>query len=57
MVYGVRLILMLIPITEAFPQAKGEAEAELVAMNRTGTIDAVMTDDSDIFAFGGRLVL
>ncbi|KAG1887564.1 PIN domain-like protein [Suillus subluteus] len=37
--------------------AEGEAEAELAAMNRTGTIDAVMTDDSDVFAFGGRLVL
>ncbi|KAG1745319.1 PIN domain-like protein [Suillus lakei] len=37
--------------------AKGEAEAELAAMNGAGMIDAVMTDDSDVFAFGGRLVL
>ncbi|KAG2130467.1 PIN domain-like protein [Suillus bovinus] len=37
--------------------AKGEAEAELAAMNGTGMIDAVMTDDSDVFAFGGRLIL
>ncbi|KAG1864323.1 PIN domain-like protein [Suillus subluteus] len=32
--------------------ARGEAEAKLAAMNSAGTIDAVMTDDSDVFAFG-----
>ncbi|KAG1766269.1 PIN domain-like protein [Suillus occidentalis] len=31
--------------------AKGEAEAKLAAMNRAGMIDAVMTDDSDVFTF------
>ncbi|KAG2741155.1 hypothetical protein P692DRAFT_20881040 [Suillus brevipes Sb2] len=36
---------------------KAEAEAKLAAMNGAGMIDAVMTDDSDVFAFGGRLVL
>ncbi|KAG1884894.1 PIN domain-like protein [Suillus subluteus] len=37
--------------------ARGEAEAELAAMNSVGTIDAVMTDDSDVFAFGCRCVI
>ncbi|KAG2126075.1 PIN domain-like protein, partial [Suillus cothurnatus] len=37
--------------------ARGEAEAELAAMNSTGAIDAVMTDDSDVFAFGCRCVI
>ncbi|KAG1867022.1 PIN domain-like protein, partial [Suillus tomentosus] len=37
--------------------ARGEAEAELAAMNSAGAIDAVMTDDSDVFAFGCRCVI
>ncbi|KAH7905013.1 PIN domain-like protein [Hygrophoropsis aurantiaca] len=38
-------------------KARGEAEAELAAMNAAGLIDAVMTDDSDTFVFGARVVL
>ncbi|KAI0735529.1 PIN domain-like protein [Earliella scabrosa] len=37
--------------------AAGEAEAELAAMNALGIIDAVMTDDSDAFLFGARVVI
>lgn len=37
--------------------AKGEAEAELAAMCSVGAVDAVMTDDSDVFAFGCRRVI
>ncbi|KAG1897552.1 uncharacterized protein F5891DRAFT_1191747 [Suillus fuscotomentosus] len=37
--------------------AAGEAEAQLALMNRAGIIDAVMTDDSDIFIFGAQTVL
>ncbi|KAG1875059.1 PIN domain-like protein, partial [Suillus tomentosus] len=37
--------------------AAGEAEAQLALMNRAGIIDAVMTDDSDIFVFGAQTVL
>jgi hypothetical protein len=38
-------------------QAKGEAEAELAAMCSAGAVDAVMTDDSDVFAFGCQRVI
>ncbi|KAH7908682.1 PIN domain-like protein, partial [Hygrophoropsis aurantiaca] len=38
-------------------RARGEAEAELAAMNAVGLIDAVMTDDSDVFVFGAQAVL
>ncbi|KAG0692700.1 PIN domain-like protein [Suillus ampliporus] len=38
-------------------QAAGEAEAQLVQMNSTGVIDAVMMDDSDAFVFGAHTVL
>ncbi|KAG2745158.1 PIN domain-like protein [Suillus brevipes Sb2] len=37
--------------------AAGEAEAQLGLMNRAGVIDAVMTDDSDVFVFGAHTVL
>ncbi|KAG1781374.1 PIN domain-like protein, partial [Suillus placidus] len=37
--------------------AVGEAEAQLALMNRAGVIDAVMTDNSDIFVFGAQTVL
>ncbi|KAG1846026.1 hypothetical protein F4604DRAFT_1936647 [Suillus subluteus] len=37
--------------------ARGEAEAKLAAMNSAGTIDAVMTDDSDVFAFSCRCII
>ncbi|KAG2746608.1 hypothetical protein P692DRAFT_201665508, partial [Suillus brevipes Sb2] len=57
MVCTVHLVLMFVLATDSSPQAKGEAEAELAAMNGAGMIDAVMTDDSDVFAFSGRLVL
>ncbi|KAF8228009.1 PIN domain-like protein [Tricholoma matsutake] len=38
-------------------QAHGEAEAELAWMSREGLIDAVFTDDSDVFVFGASNVL
>lgn len=38
-------------------QAPGEAEAELAYLNRIGRIDAIMTEDSDVFAFGATCVL
>lgn len=38
-------------------KAPGEAEAELALLNRLGIIDAVMTEDSDIFAYGAQLVI
>lgn len=40
-----------------FQQAAGEAEAELAYLNRTGVIDAVMTDDVDAFVFGATTVI
>ena len=38
-------------------QAPGEAEAELAFLNRTGVIDAVLSDDVDTFVFGGTVVI
>ncbi|KAG2146592.1 PIN domain-like protein [Suillus bovinus] len=37
--------------------AAGEAEAQLALMNNAGIINAVMTDDSDIFVFGAKTVI
>ncbi|KAF9784713.1 hypothetical protein BJ322DRAFT_864126 [Thelephora terrestris] len=37
--------------------APGEAEAELAFLNRTGVIDAVLSDDVDTFVFGGKMVV
>ncbi|KXJ91681.1 PIN domain-like protein [Microdochium bolleyi] len=37
--------------------APGEAEAECVALERAGVVDAVWTDDSDAFMFGARTVI
>ncbi|KAN0064834.1 hypothetical protein ACQY0O_001891 [Thecaphora frezii] len=37
--------------------APGEAEAELAWLNRHGCIDAVMTDDVDVFVFGANTVI
>ena len=36
---------------------QGEAEAELAHMNELGYIDGVLTEDSDVFVFGGRTVI
>ncbi|KIJ15216.1 hypothetical protein PAXINDRAFT_12129 [Paxillus involutus ATCC 200175] len=41
----------------AWIEAGGEAEAELAAMNQRGIVDAILTDDSDVFAFGAHTVL
>ncbi len=38
-------------------QAEGEAEAELAFLNRTGVIDAILTDDVDAFVFGAKTVI
>ncbi|USW54942.1 Putative XPG/Rad2 endonuclease, XPG-I domain, PIN-like domain superfamily [Septoria linicola] len=37
--------------------APGEAEAECVALEKAGIVDAVMTTDGDALAFGGRHIL
>ncbi|KAJ3718780.1 PIN domain-like protein, partial [Lentinula raphanica] len=37
--------------------AKGDADAELAELNRTGHINAVLTKDSDVFPFGAVCVL
>ncbi|TDL24180.1 PIN domain-like protein [Rickenella mellea] len=37
--------------------APGEAEAELAYLNRTGIIDAIMTDDVDAFVFGATTII
>jgi 5'-3' exonuclease len=38
-------------------KAPGEAEAQLAYMNKTAIIDAIMTDDSDVFVFSAHTVL
>ncbi len=38
-------------------QALGEAEAELAYLNRTGAIDAIITDDVDTLVFGALMIL
>jgi holliday junction resolvase YEN1 len=38
-------------------QAPGEAEAELANLNRSRLIDAVLTNDSDVFLFGAVNVI
>ncbi|KAH8829304.1 hypothetical protein DL96DRAFT_1814545 [Flagelloscypha sp. PMI_526] len=37
--------------------APGEAEAELAWLNKEGIIDAVLSDDSDTFVFGAKMVI
>ncbi|KAG1816034.1 PIN domain-like protein, partial [Suillus subaureus] len=37
--------------------AAGEAKVQLALMNDAGIVDAVMTDDSDVFVFGTKTVL
>ncbi|KAJ7168721.1 PIN domain-like protein [Mycena filopes] len=39
------------------PPAPGEAEAELALLNADGRIDAIITEDSDAFLFGARVVI
>ncbi|RDX40456.1 hypothetical protein OH76DRAFT_1467492 [Lentinus brumalis] len=38
-------------------EALGEAEAELAYLNRTGAIDAIITDDVDTLVFGALMIL
>ncbi|KAJ7731488.1 PIN domain-like protein [Mycena metata] len=40
-----------------FYDAPGEAEAELAQLNAEGRIDGILTEDSDAFVFGARLVI
>ncbi|KAJ7620057.1 PIN domain-like protein, partial [Roridomyces roridus] len=40
-----------------FPAAPGEAEAELAHLNSYSFIDGILTQDSDAFLFGARLVI
>ncbi|KAJ7060174.1 hypothetical protein C8F01DRAFT_1084569 [Mycena amicta] len=37
--------------------APGEAEAELAYLNKFGHIDAILTTDGDVFAFGGLCII
>ncbi|EMD30944.1 hypothetical protein CERSUDRAFT_19084, partial [Gelatoporia subvermispora B] len=41
----------------AWRKAPGEAEAELAYLNRTGIIDAVLSDDVDALLFGATMVV
>ncbi|KAI5123989.1 hypothetical protein M0805_006400 [Coniferiporia weirii] len=38
-------------------EAAGEVEAELAYLNRTGVIDAILTDDVDAFVFGATTII
>ncbi|KAI0643576.1 PIN domain-like protein [Trametes meyenii] len=38
-------------------QGTGEAGAELAKMNELGVIDAILSDDSDLFLYGARVVI
>lgn len=38
-------------------EAPAEAEAELAYMNAAGLLDAVVTDDGDVFLFGGETII
>lgn len=38
-------------------QAPGEAEAELSEMNARSIVNAVLTDDSDVFVFGATTII
>ena len=46
-----------IPTDVLGSKAPGEAEAELAKLNAADMIDAVITDDSDAWAFGGQHVI
>ncbi|KAH9908813.1 PIN domain-like protein [Epithele typhae] len=41
----------------AWIEAPGEAEAELAHMNKTGFVDVVLTDDSDVLVLGAPVVM
>ncbi|KAJ7024800.1 PIN domain-like protein [Mycena alexandri] len=60
---GTRVIYRSMPLVEDLKtmirsfgfyvhEAPGEAEAELAQLNANGTIDAILTEDSDTFVFG-----
>lgn len=40
-----------------FWMAPGEAEAELAWLNKAGYIDAILSDDSDTFVFGAKMMI
>ena len=44
-------------VTDALSKAPGEAEAELARLCNVHAIDAVVTEDSDIFVFGATHVI
>ncbi|KIJ30365.1 hypothetical protein M422DRAFT_268127 [Sphaerobolus stellatus SS14] len=54
-------VLMFIDMLKAFSfnyrMAPGEAEAELARMNIAGEIDAIFSNDSNCFLFGGTTIL
>ncbi|KAF8202062.1 PIN domain-like protein, partial [Mycena galopus ATCC 62051] len=51
------LKLMITSFGYHFYDAPGEAEAELARLNAADKIDGILTEDSDAFVFGARLVI
>jgi hypothetical protein len=43
--------------TNRASQAPGEADPELAYLNKAGMLDAVLSDDGDMFAFGATHVI
>ena len=50
-------VLLCLNTYYLFPQAPGEAEAELAYLNRIGVIDGILSDDVDNFLFGATVVI
>ena len=48
---------MILQVINPYPQAPGEAEAELAYLNAIGAIDAMLTEDVDAFIFGAKTVI
>ncbi|KAL0578112.1 hypothetical protein V5O48_003891 [Marasmius crinis-equi] len=48
---------MVVAFGYHFHQAPGEAEAELAFLNTEGHIDAILTEDSDVFVFGAKYTI
>ncbi|KAI0790623.1 PIN domain-like protein [Abortiporus biennis] len=50
-------IKLIIAVGFQFHRAPREAEAELALLNKIGSIDTVMTEDSDAFVFSAKTIL
>lgn len=51
------IVLSLCLPLMSLSKATGEAKVQLALMNNAGIVDAVMTDDSDVFVFGTNTVI